>query len=147
MTDPLLPRDTLAAVLDELIPARDATLPGAGGLGVAEYVEARLADASALISAALADLDDAARDRGAADFADLSSEERTPLLAEVGARHPGFVEGLVFHAYNGYYQNPRVAVAIGLRPGPPYPDGYELEAGDLGLLDAVRERGKLYRDV
>ena len=68
-------------------------------------------------------------------------------MREVGASHPGFVESLVFHTYNGYYQNPAVTVAIGLEARPPHPVGYELEPGDLGLLDAVRRREKLYRDA
>ncbi len=73
--------------------------------------------------------------------------ERAALVGEVAASHPGFVELLVFHTYSGYYQNPRVSVAIGLAARPPYPSGYELESGDLGLLDAVRKRTKLYREV
>ena len=147
MTDDAIPQRTLEAVLDELIPARDAVLPGAGGIGIREEVEAALGDATPLIAAALSDLDAQAREASGGDFADLPAEQRAPLLGEVGASHPGFVEGLVFHTYAIYYRHHRVASAIGLRPGPPHPDGYELEAGDLGLLDAVRERGKLYRDA
>ena len=75
------------------------------------------------------------------------AEERAPVVSEVDERHPGFVRCLLFHAYSGYYQDSRVAAAIGLAPGPPFPRGYELEAGDLGLLDRVRRRGKLYRDA
>jgi hypothetical protein len=29
----------------------------------------------------------------------------------------------------------------------PFPKGFELEAGDLSLLDPVRARPKVYRDV
>ena len=68
-------------------------------------------------------------------------------MNEVAASHPGFVESLVFHVYTGYYQHPRVSVAIGLKAEPPYPGGFELEVGDLDLLADVRERGKLYRDI
>jgi hypothetical protein len=147
MTDDLLPQRTFIALLDELIPARDTTLPGAGSLGVGELIEPKLGDAIALVASGLAALDAEAQSRGAADFADLPEAERAPLVREIGAAQPGFVELLVYHAYGGYYQNPRVAVALGLKSTPPFPGGYELEVGDLGLLDDVRQREKMYRDA
>jgi hypothetical protein len=147
MTNDALPQRTFTALLDELIPARDASLPGAGSLGVGEAIEPKLGDASALVASGLAALDAEAREQGATDFADLAPEDRTPLVGEVAAAHPGFIELLVYHTYTTYYQHPRVAVAIGLKPDPPYPGGYELELGDLDALDAVRQRGKMYRDA
>ncbi len=147
MSDDLWLQHTLSAVLDTLIPARDPSLPGAGTLGVGAYVEEKLRDSASLVTSGLAALDVLARDGGAADFAELPLEKRAPLLGEVATDHPGFVENLVFHTYTGYYQNPRVVVALGLEPRPPHPQGYELELGDLGLLDAVRKRTKFYRDV
>lgn len=147
MTNDLLPHRTFTALLDELIPARDESLPGAGSLGVGKDIESKLGDATALVASGLDALDAQARERGAVDFAELPAEERAPLVRQVATAHPGFIDLLVFHAYTTYYQNPRVAVAIGLKPDPPYPGGYELELGDLGLLDPVRQRGKMYRDV
>ena len=147
MTDSFLPRRTFTALLDELIPARSASLPGAGSLGIGEDIESKLGDAAALVASGLTALDVQARERGVDDFAELALQERASLISEVEADHPGFIELLVFHAYTTYYQHPRVIVAIGLKPEPPYPGGYELEQGDLGLLNPVRERGKMYRDI
>ena len=147
MNDDPLPQTTFDAVLDELIPARGASLPGAGSLGVGAYVAAKLGDSTPFVASGLAALDALAREAGAAEFADLPPGERAPLLNEVEASQPGFVGSLLFHLYSGYYQDPRVLAAIGLAPRPPYPQGYELETGDLGLLDPVRSRAKLYRDV
>jgi hypothetical protein len=98
-----------------------------------------------LVLQSLATLDEGARARGAACFADLAAAERTPLFAEVAAAQPGFVGPLVFHTYVGYYQDPRVLAAIGLEPRPPHPKGHVLEPGDFGLLDAVRRRGPIWR--
>ena len=144
--EPLAQR-TFIAVLDELIPARDTSVPGAGTLGVGEYVEAHLGEVVPMIVEGLAALDALSQKEGGAEFADLPADERTPLLNQVAASHPGFLESLIFHTYNGYYQHPRVSVAIGLEARPPHPLGYELEPGDLSLLDPVRKRDKLYRDV
>jgi len=147
MTNEGLPQSTFSAVLDELIPARDESLPGAGSLGVGAYVEAHLGDAAGLVAGALAALDAQARDRGAEHFAALPADERKSVLERVGIEYAGFVECLVFHTFSAYYQHPKVAVAIGIPPRPPHPEGYELEAGDLGLLEGVRKRGKFYRDA
>ena len=147
MNDDLLPQATFRAVLDEAIPARDAKLPGAGSLGVGDYVAARLGDATPFVASGLAALDALARERGAAEFADLPSALRAPLLREVDANQPGFVRCILLHAYSSYYQHPRVMAAIGLAPRPPYPKGYTLEPLDPDLLEAVRGRAKLYREV
>jgi len=40
-----------------------------------------------------------------------------------------------------------VVEAIGLESRPPYPKGYPLELGDLGLLDPVRNRPRFYREA
>ena len=147
MTEAPLTQKTFVALLDELIPARDDVLPGAGSLGIGSDIEAKLGEALPLVAAGLAVLDAKAQERGVDDFVSLSVGDRASLVSEVGAEIPGFVDLLVYHAYGAYYQNPRVAVAIGLSGEPPYPRGYELEEGDLGLLDPVREREKLYREV
>jgi len=34
-----------------------------------------------------------------------------------------------------------------MEPRPPFPKGFTIEEGDWTLLDPVRRRGKLYRDV
>jgi len=147
MTDLDSLRPTLDAVLDELIPARGDGLPGAGGLGIGAHVVAKLGDAAPFVAAGLAACDAQARERGAEGFAALPAAERRPLLERLAVEREGFLQSLVFHTYTGYYQHPRVAEAIGIPGRPPYPDGYELEAGDLGPLARVRERGKRYREV
>src|SRR5277367_1219727 len=46
-----------------------------------------------------------------------------------------------------YYRDDRVMGALGLEPRPPYPQGHVLEPGDWSLLDAVRGRPRMWRDV
>ena len=45
-----------------------------------------------------------------------------------------------------YYQHDDVLKAIGLEARPPFPKGYEVEEGDILLLESVYYRGKIYRD-
>ncbi|MGH7098228.1 MAG: hypothetical protein ACREE4_11295 [Stellaceae bacterium] len=46
-----------------------------------------------------------------------------------------------------YYRDDRVMRALGLEPRPPYPQGRVLEPGDWSLLDVVRGRPRLWRDI
>jgi hypothetical protein len=71
--------------------------------------------------------------------------QRTQALHGFDAKTPGFVAALIAPTYLGYYQEPRVVLALGLDPRPPHPKGHVLEPGDLSLLGAVLGRGKIYR--
>jgi len=46
-----------------------------------------------------------------------------------------------------YYRDDRVMRSLGLEVRPPFPKGFEVEQGDWSLLDLVRARPKLYREV
>jgi hypothetical protein len=46
-----------------------------------------------------------------------------------------------------YYRDDRVFRALDREPRPPYPKGHALEPGNWSLLDAVRDRPKMWRDV
>jgi hypothetical protein len=46
-----------------------------------------------------------------------------------------------------YYRDDRVMRALGREPRAPFPKGHAIEAGDLGLLEAVRRRPRMWRDV
>ena len=143
-----VPTDRLEAILDTLIPpSDDGRLPGAGAIGLAPTLLERMADVRAVIDQGMAVADACAGERGGADFAALSMDDRVAALRDVESREPAFIPSLLFHAYSIYYQNPRVQVALGLEPRPPHPKGYELEPGDFGALERVRARGRLYRET
>jgi len=144
-------RQRLAHLLDAIVPpAPDRGLPGAGELGVADYVAQVVSDSPELGPALLAGLDAAdaaARERGADDFASLPPSDRSDVLQSLDTTAPGVVPVLLFHGYTAYYQNGRVMEAFGLEPRPPHPKGYTLESGDCSdLLERVQARGTLYRE-
>lgn len=146
MTQPM--QDSLAAVVDCLIPADPARgLPAAGALGLAGYVATRLGDALASLRPGFEALDAAARKRAGGRFAELAAPEQHEVLRAHAERDPGFLPALVFHTYAGYYQHPAVLEALGMEGRPPHPKGYELESGDLTLLDPVRARRAFYREA
>lgn len=142
---------TLASVLDTIVPPDPGRgMPGAGSLGLASAFTAVVRGAAELgpvVAAGLAAADEAARGRGAPGFTALPPGERAATLEEAEAARPGFVPMILFHVYRLYYEQPAVLEALGLPPRPPYPKGYETPPDDLGLLDHVRARKKLWRDA
>jgi hypothetical protein len=142
-------RTALTAVLDAIVPpSADGRLPGAGEIGLADRIEARLGAMIAFTAHGLDALDALARERGARGFAALAAPERAEVLNAHAAADPGFLPGLIFQTYSAYYEHPRVMEGLGLEPRPPHPKGYALEQPDLdALLAPVRARAKLYREV
>ncbi len=141
-------RTLLTAALDRLIPAAGA-MPSAGGTRAAEYIDGAAAGSprmARLFAAGLRALELAAARKGAS-FVDLSDDERDDILRGMEANKPAFFETLLAHAYNGYYTDPSVIVALGLEARPPQPRGYVVERGDLSSLAAVVARGKAYREA
>ncbi len=139
-------QETLTAVLDCLIPPDPATgKPGAGELGLAAYVTERLGQAVSALVPGLTALDTRATSSGSGRFAELAPEHRSETLEAYAADDPGFLPGLLFHVYCGYYQQAEVLEGLGMEGRPPHPKGYELGPDDPSLLDPVRARGAVYR--
>ena len=140
-------RRLLSSVLDALIPpSEDGTLPGAGALGLDRLICQRAEDFLPVLRQAIDALQTRVAARKAGDFSALSATEQHALLEALAGEHPAFLPGLIFQTFSNYYQHPRVLVALGLEVGPPYPRGRDLEAGDLGLLEPVRQRGSVCRE-
>jgi hypothetical protein len=139
-------RRILTSVLDEVIPpSADGRIPGAGQIGVADYLDRALGampGLKSMIADGMSELDAQARARHGRGFTELAKHEKVQLLGE-----QGFMMPLTLHTYVGYYQNDRVVEALGLEARAPHPKGYEMEPDDFSLLDPVRRRSKLYRDV
>ena len=128
----------LAAVLNRLVPA-DGVMPGAGDAGVASYIDQVLRDAPHLRRPVI-DLLEELRGCG---FAPLSGPEQDERLHRLAADRPASFDVLLHAAYAGYYSAPSVLAAAGWRPAGSAPP----EPFDQTLLDAVRKRGPIYRDV
>lgn len=141
----------LASVLDEIIPpSPDRKLPGAGEIGLVAAIAAaakQSPDLGPTVARGLQALDALAHERRGCAFSALAGAERTECLRDLAAADPTFVPSLAFPTYVAYYQHPRVMEALGREARPPHPMGYEMEPFDLTLLEPVRRRSKLYRDV
>ena len=128
----------LAAVLNRLVPA-DGAMPAAGDAGVAGYIDQVLLDAPHLRRPVIDLLDELRWCR----FARLLGAEQDERLRCLAADRPESFDVLLHAAYAGYYSNPGVLMAAGWLPAGSAPS----EPFDQTLLDAVRKRGPIYRDV
>lgn len=139
----------VTSILDRVVPP-EGEKPGAGQLGVAEYLD-RVVAASArlkkLFTRGLAQIEITSHGQHSREFSDLPAEQRDAVLSEVESAEPEFFEALVRQTYNGYYTDSRVLELLGLEARPPQPQGYDVPPGDLSLLENVKRRGKVYRDV
>jgi hypothetical protein len=128
----------LSALLDTVLPAsEDGTLPSAREIDFLAYLREQAPDFQAELIGILDRFDD--------NFPDLTLSRRVDLVRDFSGSDAAAFRRLLFRVYDSYYQNDRVCAAIGARPGPPFPNGHSIPAGDLSSLEAVTARGKGYR--
>ena len=147
MSDASTPlRDTafMRAILDLAIPpSGDGKLPGAGSLDLCSDVAGALeADAmlGPIVQAGLRAVHDAALARDPGGLTRLSQQARLEVVEAQLGPHPLLMIGVVRYLYPAYYRHPRVLDALGEPARPPFPEGYEIEATDAGLLEKLRSR-------
>ena len=140
------------SMLERIVPPDEGggKMPGAGELGVADFVDrvvGESAELKRLFTRGLAQIEIASQTQHSKDFVDLSSQQKDTVLKNVETQEPEFFRALVRQTYNGYYTNARVIELLGLEGRPPQPRGYELEQGDFSLIENVKKRGQAYRDA
>ncbi len=132
-------RQRLAALLDTILPASDdGALPSAREIDLEAYLDEQAPEFLGELLWTLDSFDDG--------LPGVALDRRVELVREFSVGHPQAFRSLVFRVYDAYYyQDDRVRTAIGARPGPPFPGGHSIPAGDLSSLEAVKARGKGYR--
>jgi len=80
-------------------------------------------------------------------FADLDPPSRQAKVAQLREHQSDALKGLSSIILQCYYRDDRVMRSLGMEPRPPFPKGHDVEQGDWSLLDPVRKRPKLYREV
>ena len=151
----------IVAFAAALIPASDEyNVPSAGDAAIAREVLAAAKRAPAAVAAAVKTLDEWAVAEHGVGFAELNDAARARLLRQSKASgaqggvnrvfDPSARAGqraLVSIVAQCYYRDDRVLRSLGMEPRPPFPKGFEVEQGDWSLLEPVKRRGKLYREV
>jgi hypothetical protein len=81
------------------------------------------------------------------DFAGLDESKAEAAAMTLLSRDGPTMAALGRAVLQCYYRDDCVMRALGLEPRPPYPKGHVLEQGDWALLDVVRGRPRMWRDV
>jgi len=87
------------------------------------------------------------REIAGGDFAGLAEAKAEAAGMTLLGRQDPVVTALGRAVLQCYYRDDRVMRALGLEPRPPYPKGHVVEQGDWSLLDAVRSRPRMWRDI
>ncbi len=142
-------RELLDSVLNRIIPPQE-NRPGAGSLGVGDFVESAAVGEPGLIRLfmqGLAAIEIAVAERGPDGFVALSDQEKDAALRAVETSHANFFDQLVLQVYNGYYTNLTVFQSIGYTLSSISAPGTKLELLDETLLEAQRERPPFWTRV
>ncbi|MBS0243821.1 MAG: hypothetical protein JSS20_16725 [Proteobacteria bacterium] len=97
----------------------------------------------AAVRKALAQLRELAR----GDFAKLDDAKAQAIATEFLARRGPLVNAVGRSVLQCYYRDDRVVSSLGLALDPPFPKGRKLEQGDWSLLEPVKQRARMWRDV
>jgi hypothetical protein len=81
------------------------------------------------------------------DFAELDEARAEAAAMQLLGREDPMLIALGRAVLQCYYRDDRVVRALGLEPRAPFPQGHPLEQGEWALLDAVRDRPPMWRDV
>ena len=81
------------------------------------------------------------------DFAELDEARAEAAAMRLLSREDPVLIALGRAVLQCYYRDDRVVRALGLEPRAPFPQGHPLEQGEWALLDAVRNRPPMWRDV
>lgn len=130
----------LVALLETILPgSENGRMPSAAELDFTGYLSTDAPEFARILPGILDQLD--------AGFADLPLSERVAAVEVFADSDPKTFDDLLFRIYACYYQDDHVRRLIGSEPGPPFPRGNTIPAGDLSSLDRVVERSGGYRRV
>lgn len=130
----------LTRVLDRLIPSA-GVMPGAGEVGVTQFIDDLVVDAPHLRPPIV----DILGSVGAATPAPVTDEQMDAALHRAELESPEAFGMLVHATYTGYYCHPEVLDAIGWVSPDANPN--EPEPFDDSRLVAVRRRGPIYKQA
>jgi hypothetical protein len=148
---PALPLDerTLAAVIDEIIPAGEG-MPSASEAGVLRYfrqLAGQLPELPQALGVALDAIEALSQERFGGAFMDLSGPQRIAALEGLQEIDPGVFGGLSVFVYEAYYVQPAVWELLGYDAYPTGEAGPSMDSFDGAALERVRNGPALYREV
>jgi hypothetical protein len=87
------------------------------------------------------------RELAAGRFTDLDATTAEAIAKAFLERKGAPITALGRAVLQCYYRDDRVFTALGLEPRAPFPKGHVLEPTDWAILDTVRTRPRMWRDL
>ncbi|MDE0420661.1 MAG: hypothetical protein OXK76_07215 [Gammaproteobacteria bacterium] len=139
---------TLLALVGALIPpSAEFGTPGADDPVIAADILATARPYHATVASALTQIESAAAKRYDTPYPDLDAATRASIASDLSRSRFAGVGTLVTITAQCYYRDDRVMRSLGMAPRSPYPDGFDIPQGDWSLLEPVRQRGRIYKEV
>ena len=138
----------LAAIARAMIPASEEyAVPGADDPTIFADILTLVKRHPEPVIEGLAALDAIAESRHGGAFTTLGDEDKAAAIATFSQSGAGHLRAIVSMTAQCYYRDDRVMASLGMEARPPFPKGFEVEQGDLSLLDPVRARGRIWREA
>ena len=138
----------LAAIVGAMIPASEEyAVPGADDPAIFADILTLVKRHPEPVIEALAALGNIAESCHGGAFSTLGEEDKAAAIATLSQSGAAHLRAVVSMTAQCYYRDDRVMASLGMEPRPPFPKGFEVEQGDLSLLDPVRARGKIWREA
>ncbi|EIM29945.1 hypothetical protein [Microvirga lotononidis] len=139
-----LEQETLLCVVSHMIPpSEELRLPGASDAKIFADILRSIGRDLPALRRALYVLNEMAGQRLDA----LAPAHQATLVTSYRSTHPDLAAVLGAVTVRCYYRDDRVMASLGMERRPPFPLGFDVPQGDWSLLEPVRLRGKIYRDV
>lgn len=142
-------RQTLSALLGFMIPGDEALgMVSASDpditMNVAKYLYPAQVES---ISSLLDSIDGISQTKFEQPFVETETEQQKESFDSCLNLHGDGIRRLGAALVQIYYRDDRVMTALGMEARAPFPTGYEVEQGDWSLLEPVRRKGRLWREV
>ena len=136
---------TLRALAGTIIPASpEHNVPGVDDPVIFSDLLASAGTMLDFLNESVRALDDQS---GSGGFSAQTPERQLNLAEQFRVDQPEATGLIVSLLSLCYYRDDRVMASLDMAPKPPFPDGFQIADGDWSLLDPVRARGTLYRQV
>ena len=141
-------RSALRIIVRMIIPSdADLGVPGADDNAILSVILTKGIQFESVLSSGIRALTQLSEEHHDVSFTDLPEARQVDLVEDFKPSRADFFSVLTSITIQAYYQDKRVLESLDIEPRPPFPLGYEVEQGDWSLLDPVRRRSKLYREV
>ena len=133
-------------VLETIIPAdSELGMPAASEISFEGYLEKF--QLASLAESFLGAVEAIAVEKFSNHFSELNYEDRLTSINHIRISNIRLFSDFLTHTFRAYYSHPVVLRKIGSGAIPPFPAGNVVEPVDFNLLESVRKRAPMFRNV